>query len=107
MSRVHVVQHGETLSKIADAYYGVMRLFTEIAAVNGIDPDYIEVGQELIIPDIEEAPIHVVTHGETLGSIAQFWYGDSSRYEDIASSNGLDDPDQIDVGQELMIPLSV
>jgi LysM repeat protein len=44
---------------------------------------------------------HTVKHGETLYSIAQF-YGISS--QTIAQANGLQNPDEIDIGQNLLVP---
>lgn len=106
-SMMYVVQRGDTLSKIADTYYGVMRLFEAIAEHNGIDdPDYIEEGQEIELPAMDD-PIHVVSSGETLGSIAKYWFGNASRYMEIAERNSLDDPDYIEEGQELAIPIAV
>jgi nucleoid-associated protein YgaU len=104
---VHVVERGDTLSKLANQYYGVMRLFEAIYEANPSlsSPDELEIGQELEIPDVEE-PIHVVSDGETLGTIAKFWFGDAGRYQEIADRNELDDPDLIEVGQELAIPLT-
>lgn len=53
----HTVEKGDSLSKIAIHYYGKenIKKYEEIFAANrGIlnDPDEIEVGQELIIPNI-------------------------------------------------------
>jgi LysM repeat protein len=53
MARSHTVVAGETLSGIAQQFYGDASLFPLIAAANGItDPDHIEVGQVLTIPDL-------------------------------------------------------
>ncbi len=49
---------------------------------------------------------HVVAKGETLGAIAQHYYGKASLYEKIFGAN-LDilvDPNKIKVGQKLRIP---
>jgi hypothetical protein len=50
--RIHNVEPGESLSLIADRYYGDVTRYREIADANGVPgPDYsIEVGQQLIIP---------------------------------------------------------
>jgi nucleoid-associated protein YgaU len=101
------VVKGDTLSKIAGAYYGVMRLYDVIFEANRPmlnHPDEIYPGQVLRIPPVEP-PVHTVAKGETLGTIAKHWYGDSGRYTAIASHNGLANPDAIAVGQKLTIPL--
>ena len=49
---------------------------------------------------------HVVAKGETLGKIAEKFYGDSSLYKDIFEANKdvLKDPNKIFPGQKLRIP---
>lgn len=51
--QTHVVRKGDTLSKIADRYYGDARLYTKIFEANRDlleDPDKIQPGQKLRIP---------------------------------------------------------
>lgn len=103
----HQVVAGDTLSKIAERYYGVMRMFDGILEANRpmlTSADLIYPGQVLRIPPVQ-APTHVVATGETLGTIAKHWYGDPKRYTDIASANHLTNPDAVAVGQRLTIPL--
>jgi nucleoid-associated protein YgaU len=49
---------------------------------------------------------HVVVAGDTLGKIAQKYYGDASLYNQIFEANRdvLKDPNKIQVGQKLRIP---
>lgn len=47
---------------------------------------------------------YVVKSGDTLMSIARKFYDDASKYTLIQEANGLDDPDHIEKGQELVIP---
>ena len=99
--RVHVVQRGENLFRIALAY----DLFAEdIAEANGIsDSDSIAVGQRLIIPltvTAQQRLTHVISAGESLASIAAA-YG--MPVSDLLSLNSLNPADPIYVGQELTI----
>ncbi len=60
-------------------------------------------------PSAPEAPaerIHEVVPGDTLGAIAQKYYGKASLYMKIFEANRdiLDDPNLIKVGQKLRIP---
>lgn len=55
-------------------------------------------------PDPSESEIYVVKPGDTLRGIAEEKYGDASLDDIIADANGIDDPTQISVGQELIIP---
>lgn len=105
----HTVVKGDTLSAIADAQYGVMRLYDGIFEANTPmlkHPDEIYPGQVLRIPPVE-APTHTVSKGETLGAIAKHWYGDAKAYTRIFEANRdvLASPDAIEVGQQLTIPL--
>lgn len=47
---------------------------------------------------------HTVVAGETLGSIAKRYLGSASKYTVIAQANNMADPNQIYVGQKLLIP---
>lgn len=105
----HTVVKGDTLSKIAREVYGVMRMYDVIFEANQPmlrDPDEIFPGQVLRIPPVAP-PKHTVAKGETLGAIAKHWYGDAKRYQDIFEANRdqLADPNRVEVGQVLTIPL--
>ncbi len=106
----HAVVKGDTLSKIALAQYGNMRLYDVVFEANKPmleHPDEIYPDQVLRIPRIPHHT-HTVASGETLGSIAKHYYGDAKRYTDIFEANQgtLSDPNSIEVGQALNIPLS-
>jgi len=52
-TQTHVVQAGDTLSKLAQKYYGDASLYTKIFQANRdvlSDPNKIQVGQKLRIP---------------------------------------------------------
>jgi len=52
-AQYHVVQKGDTLSKIAEQYYGDKMLYPQIFDANKdvlTDPDKIKPGQRLLIP---------------------------------------------------------
>jgi LysM repeat protein len=104
---VYTVQQGDTLSSIA-AELGVD--WQQIAAFNGIEaPNYtIYRGQRLVIPGVTPTPvptaevtIHVVQQGDTLYGIA-IQYGVT--LQALLAANGITNPDQLSIGQELVIP---
>jgi LysM repeat protein len=103
---VHVVQAGQGLLEIA-TLYGVP--VADIMAANGLtDQDILRIGQKLIIPGVTkrdvaaaQGDIHIVQSGESLLSIALL-YGVT--VDELQQANGLDNPDAIYVGQELIIP---
>lgn len=47
---------------------------------------------------------YTVESGDSLWAIAERFYGDGNRYGEIASANGIANPDLINVGQVLTIP---
>ena len=48
--------------------------------------------------------LYTVKKGEGLMKIARQFYGDASRYKEIAKFNNITDPDKIQAGQVLKIP---
>jgi murein DD-endopeptidase MepM/ murein hydrolase activator NlpD len=100
---IHVVQRGETLFRIAQRY-GVS--VNELARLNSINnPGNILVGQRLLVPS-DENPLpqtHIVQPGETLATISAL-YGLTQ--EQLASLNSLTDPNQIYIGQALVVAAS-
>jgi len=104
---IHIVQWGETLTMIA-ARYGTT--VNAIVQANGIrNPNYIWVGQRLVIPVPAPPPpppppsgcTYVVRPGDTLTAIA--W-----RYRTtvwwLVSANNIWNPNLIFVGQRLRVP---
>lgn len=107
---LHTVQKGESLSLIAKHYYGAIHLYPAIFEANQpmiADVDEIFPGQVLTIPRDPTPLVHTVKKGETLGKIARFHYGDPKLYTTIFEANQgtLSDPNKIEIGQELTIPL--
>jgi LysM repeat protein len=101
---VHIVQWGDTLSSIA-SYYGTT-VEAIMAANNLPNPDYIYVGQRLLIPGGSPMPpgpgsTYVVQWGDTLYSIARRF---GTTVEALVLANGLPNAWQIFAGQELLIP---
>lgn len=47
---------------------------------------------------------HVLRPGETLWFVAQVYYGDGNEFTKMLAANHLRKPEDVDVGQELVIP---
>ena len=103
---VHIVQWGESLTLIA-MRYGVTT--ASIAQANSLaNPNFIYAGQSLVIP-AGAAPVpqagpttaYTVQRGDTVNAIAAR-YGTTATQ--LASANGLWNPNFIYVGQVLQVP---
>ncbi|MEV0105067.1 alpha/beta hydrolase-fold protein [Nocardia sp. NPDC050799] len=102
MVRTHTVVAGETLPALALRFYGDAGLHRLIATAGAItDPDTIDVGQQLIIPDFTR---YEVVSGDTLAALALRFYGDAGLHRLIADASDITDPDTIEAGQQLIIP---
>ncbi|MBN1679318.1 MAG: LysM peptidoglycan-binding domain-containing protein [Anaerolineae bacterium] len=104
---IHVVQQGETLFRIAMLHGTTVEA---IAAANGIiDVQVISVGQRLLIPGAQPiAPGAVVYHtvkpGDSLHKILRIY---NTTLDSVVTSNYLTSPDQLYVGQELVLSYGV
>lgn len=123
---VHVVQRGDTLSRIAREYGTTV---TALRALNELAGDLIRVGQELVVPDGEVAaasPTPVITptptpkagtpvfSDEDEAFVYEVQPGDSpiriARQFGVSANalmdrNGIDDARKLRVGQRLVIPM--
>ena len=115
----HTVRPGETAWDIANEY-GVT-LEALIAANELTDPNRLEPGQQLVIPEADDTPAedssqtepspeeqsnrvsrtHTVVAGDTLWSIAEQY---DTTVDEIAALNDLDPEGILSLGQELQIP---
>ena len=116
----HTVASGETLWTVAEKYYKSGYNWVSIKEANSlINPDYIEVGQTLTIPNV--APIlpqgqvssasveakpatYTVVKGDDLWHVAERYYADGYKWADIARVNNLASPDLIHPGNILTLP---
>jgi LysM repeat protein len=124
-SRTHTIAKGDTLSQIAQQYYGTARRWPDIVAANpGLDPVRLYVGEEITIPNAGSAAAaaaaprgsagstdaatagrsHTIAAGDTLSQISQRYYGTARRWQEIVDANPGTDPAKLHVGKTLVIP---
>lgn len=102
----HTVEEGDTLLGIAIEYDTTIEV---ILIANDIDnPDALRVGQELLIPPSDmdfgtKTVVHKITSGDTFGYLS-FFYG--STIEDILAANPDLDPNNLQIGQKVVIPVT-
>lgn len=124
--RTYTVEDGDQLYLIAQKLYGSGLNIEDIMKANSItNPNLIEVGQTLVIPDVKpRSPTigiitesaaktekvtntgekYTVKEGDSLAKIALQTYGDSYAWKRIADANKISNPDELRIGQVLTIP---
>ena len=80
------------------------QLWDAIKAVGGDSPS--DIVADITVANPGYYTKHTVVKGESLSLIAKHYYKDMMKYKQIfeANRNILDNPDRIEVGQELIIP---
>lgn len=102
-STIHVVQRGENLFRIAQQYGTTVEA---IAQANGItDTRFIEVGQRLLIPNVQVSTpgvntTYVVQPGESLRTIALKYH---STLDSLATLNDITQPTTLYAGQTITV----
>jgi len=72
-------------------------------AIKAADPTYADLHHEISNTGGDEQT-YTVASGDNLSHIAKRFYADAGKYTEIASANGISDPNLIKVGQELKLP---
>lgn len=119
----YTIGQGDTFSTIAVKIYGSEQYWTDIALANPfVDPKRLQVGQSIRLPrhddvlhhtnkpdslDTGAAIIHVVRSGESLYTIAEWYYHDPNLWRVIFNNNREKlggNPDRLSAGTILTIP---
>lgn len=107
------VSSGDNLWKIAEDHFGSGYNWVDIAQANNLaNPNYLEVGQELTIPEAEKKvpepaiteETYTVVQGDNLWNIAVRAYGNGFAWTKIAEANNLTNPNLIHRGNVFTIP---
>lgn len=119
----YTVTKGETLWSIAERQYNSGYNWTDISQANNLkDPNSIEIGQKLTIPDVKPTILsvkssetrensesisgstYIVRTGDSLWKIAQRAYENGDDWVRISAANELMNPSIIHSGNTLSIP---
>ena len=107
----YTVELGDTLSNIAQRVYNDSSevswkvIYNANKRVIGNDPNLIRVGEVLYIPPITTGT-YTVQPGDTLSSIAQYLYGDSTLWRKLYDANKQvigNNPDSLRPGEVLQL----
>ena len=124
VGKTHTVVKGESLWSISEDAYGSGYNWTDVYSANKLTSENIEVGQQLVVPDVaakqptatkqvstiskETQTItggsYTVTHGDSLWNVAVRAYGDGYKWVEIAKANNLKNPNVIHAGNVLVLP---
>jgi nucleoid-associated protein YgaU len=73
-------------------------------AIKEADPTYSDLHHEISTSGGDEQA-YTIRSGDNLSKIAKRFYADANKYPAIAQANGIDDPNKIQVGQQLNLPV--
>ena len=68
------------------------------------DPTYGDLHHEIVNQGGDEQS-YTIKAGDNLSRISERFYGKPNKYNDIARANGINDPNRIQAGQQLKLPL--
>ena len=68
------------------------------------DPTYSDLKHEIATTGGAEQP-YTIKSGDNLSKISKLFYGNANKYEQIAKANGMANPDKIQVGQTIHLPV--
>ncbi|MEK9178214.1 MAG: LysM peptidoglycan-binding domain-containing protein [Patescibacteria group bacterium] len=117
-ANVYTVKEGDNLWSISENVFKSGYNWVDISKANNLEnPDLIETGQKLTIPQgvsvirpeeetvskIEGSSYRVV-EGDNLWSICVRAYGDGYKWQEVAKENNLANPDLLFVGAKLTLP---
>ncbi|MEO6816845.1 MAG: LysM peptidoglycan-binding domain-containing protein [Edaphobacter sp.] len=73
-------------------------------AIKQCDPTYADLHHEIATTGGDEQP-YTIKAGDNLSKVSKLFYGNANKYSEVAKANGLDDPDKIQVGQQINLPV--
>ncbi|UCD84338.1 MAG: LysM peptidoglycan-binding domain-containing protein [Deltaproteobacteria bacterium] len=102
---IHRLKKGETLSALAQHYYGDYQKSVYLTNRNRIlNPARLRPGRDIVIPLVT---IHQVEIGDSLPRLARSYLGDDGKSKFIAQFNATDEHSPMKVGDRLRIPFEL
>lgn len=72
-------------------------------ATKAVDPNYADFELQLTQSGPDDQP-YTIKAGDNLSKVSELFYGSAGHYQKIAEASGIDNPDHIQVGQEITVP---
>jgi putative chitinase len=124
IGKTHTVVKGESLWSISEDVYGSGYNWTDVYKSNNLKSENIEVGQEIMLPDVSakqptatkqiitiaqdkqaiSGDSYTVVSGDSLWNVAVRAYGDGYKWVELAKANNLENPNIIHPGNVLVLP---
>lgn len=74
-------------------------------AIKQVDPQFADLKHEITNTGGQESE-YTIKSGDNLSKISKLFYGNANKYEEIAKANNISDPNKIQAGQTLKIPVA-
>ena len=100
---VYHTRSGDTWSELAKKHLGRATAAPTLAELNGYaTAQPLRVGARIVVPVVLK---HTLARGESLSTLAQRFYGDSTKAATLQAFSGIEDAKRLAVGTPLEIPL--
>lgn len=73
-------------------------------AIKKVDPTYSDLKHEIATTGGADQP-YTIQPGDSLSKVAKLFYGDANKYSKIAEANHITNPDKIQAGQQINVPV--
>lgn len=73
-------------------------------AIKQCDPNFADLKHEIATTGPAEQK-YTIKSGDNLSKVSKLFYGTANKYPEIAKANGMDNPDKIQPGQEISLPV--
>ena len=73
-------------------------------AIKQADPSYSDLKHEIATTGGDTQP-YTIKSGDNLSKISKLFYGSPNKYPEIAKANGIENPDRIQAGQQINLPV--
>ena len=95
----YIIQAGDTFYQLASKFKVSVNQLQDLNP--NLDPDNLQIGDEVKIPISDELDYYIVQPGDTLWEIS---LGTGIELDQIIAANDLDNPDSLEVSQVLLLP---
>jgi nucleoid-associated protein YgaU len=72
--------------------------------IKSVDPTYADLKHEITNTGGQNGS-YTIQPGDNLSKVSELFYGNANKYESIAKANDMSDPNKIQVGQTITIPV--